>query len=249
MSESLDLAFALDPATWALALGFEPDLWQAGVLRSGAGRVLLNCSRQSGKSTTTALLALHTALYRPGTLALLLSPSLRQSGELFRKVTSFYHRLAEPVPLVAESVLRLELANGARVVSLPGTEQTVRGFSGVDLLVIDEASRVADDLYYTVRPMLAVSGGRLVALSTPFGTRGWWWLEWDRGGDEWERVQVTAEDCPRISAAFLEEERRHLGDWWYQQEYMCKFLDSQSAAFTWDMLQGATTEAVDLWNL
>ena len=216
---------------------------------SDAGRVLLNCSRQTGKSTTTALLALHTALYKPGTLALLLSPSLRQSGELFRKVTSFYHRLAEPVSLVAESALRLELANGARVVSLPGTEQTVRGFSGVDLLVIDEASRVADDLYFAVRPILAVSGGRLLALSTPFGTRGWWWQEWDRGGDEWERVQVTAEDCPRISAAFLEEERQHLGEWWFKQEYMCEFLDSQSAAFTWEMVQSATVEGVELWTL
>jgi len=249
MTTALDLKFALDPATWALALGFDPDPWQAGVLRSGADRVLLNCSRQSGKSTTTALLALHTALYRPGTLALLLSPSLRQSGELFRKVVGFYHRLAEPVPLVAESALRLELANGARVVSLPGTEQTVRGFSGVDLLVIDEASRVADDLYFAVRPMLAVSGGRLLALSTPFGTRGWWWQEWDRGGDEWERVQVTAEDCPRISAAFLEEERQHLGEWWFKQEYMCEFLDSQSAAFTWEMVQSATVEGVELWSL
>jgi hypothetical protein len=41
------------------------------------------------------------------------------------------------------------------------------------MLVIDEASRVDDTLYLAVRPLLAVSGGRLVALSTPFGKRGW----------------------------------------------------------------------------
>ncbi len=244
-----DLAHALDPVAWVQSLGFDPDPWQAEVLRGDAPRLLLNCSRQSGKSTTTAALALHQALYQAGTLALLLSPSLRQSSELFRKVSGFYHAAGEPVPAEAESTLRLELSNGSRVVSLPGREATVRGYSGVDLLVIDEAARVDDALYYSIRPMLAVSGGRLVTLSTPFGKRGWWWLEWDQGGGSWERVKVTAEQCPRITAEFLAEERRHLGDWWYQQEYMCEFMEAETAAFTWEMLQSAVQEEVQPWAL
>jgi len=245
MTTALDLKFALDPATWALALGFDADPWQAGVLRSGADRVLLNCSRQSGKSTTTALLALHTALYRPGTLALLLSPSLRQSGELFRKVVSFYRRLAEPVPAEAESALRLELANHSRIVSLPGKEETVRGYSGVDLLVVDEAARVADSLYYAVRPMLAVSGGRLVALSTPFGKRGFFFDCWASGGDDWQRVKVTARDCPRIEPAFLEQERRAMPDTWYRSEYLCEFVDQAGAVFSYDVIHAALSADIE----
>jgi len=245
-----DLALALDPSAWSERVaGFELDDWQAEVLRSDAGRVLLNCSRQSGKSTVAALLALHLALYRPDSLSLLLSPSLRQSSELFRKVADFYRQVAEPVPPEAESALRIELANGSRVVSLPGKEQTVRGFSGVDLLVIDEAARVGDALYYAVRPMLAVSGGRLVVLSTPYGKRGWFWQEWAEGGAGWLRVKVTAEQCPRISQEFLAEERQHLGQWWYQQEYECEFMEAQTAAFTWEMLRGAITEEVQAWKL
>jgi hypothetical protein len=50
-----------------------------------------------------------------------------------------YTALARPVP-AAESALRLELVNGIRVVSLPGDEETIRGLSGVALLVIDEAA-------------------------------------------------------------------------------------------------------------
>jgi len=242
MTTALDLKFALDPSAWALALGFEPDPWQTGVLSSDAGRVLLNCSRQTGKSTTTALLALHTALYKPGTLALLLSPSLRQSSELFKKVAAFYRQLAEPVPTVTESALRLELANGSRVVSLPGQEQTVRGYSGVGLLVVDEASRVSDELYYSIRPMLAVSGGRLVALSTPFGKRGWWHDCWTQGGDDWQRVEVTARDCPRIKPAFLEEERRAMPDPWYRSEYLCEFVDQAGAVFSYDTIQAALVD-------
>src|SRR4029434_3443645 len=98
----------------------------------------------------------------------------------------------------AESALRLELANGSRIISLPGDEGTIRGFSGVAMLIIDEAALVADSLYYSVRPMLAVSRGRLVALSTPFGKRGWFHDEW-HGAGAWQRLKVTAQDCPRIS--------------------------------------------------
>src|SRR5262245_26961579 len=86
-----------------------PDPWQVQVLTSQAARTLLNCSRQSGKSATVAVLALHTALVQPGSLTLLLSPSLRQSQELFRKVADAYRALGHPAPLEAESALRYEL--------------------------------------------------------------------------------------------------------------------------------------------
>src|SRR5262245_42621813 len=137
-----DLALALDPARLMAACGLPPDPWQRDMLRSTASRQLLLASRQSGKSATTACLALHTALYQPGSLILLLSPSLRQSQELFKKVQDAYRTLGNPAPLAAESALRYELANGSRVLALPGIEGTVRGYSGVDLLVIDEAARV-----------------------------------------------------------------------------------------------------------
>src|SRR4051794_3777886 len=70
-------------------LGFHPDPWQETVLQWEGKRMLLNCCRQSGKSTITAILALHRALYKPKSLVLLVSPSQRQSSELFRKVQDF----------------------------------------------------------------------------------------------------------------------------------------------------------------
>ena len=214
-----DLALALDPALLMARAGHVPDAWQAGVLRSTAPRVLLNCCRQSGKSTTTASLALHTAVYDPGSLTLLLSPGERQSKELLRKVLDVYRTLDRPVPAEAENKLELELENGSRIVALPGNEGTIRGYSGVRLLVVGEASRVPDALYAAVRPMLAVSGGRLVALSTPFGKRGWWFESWEHGGASWARVKVKAEQCPRITPAFLKEERDTMGDLFYRSEY------------------------------
>jgi hypothetical protein len=239
-----DDPIASDPAQLMIAAGMTPDPWQAELLQSQWQRALLLCSRQAGKSTVTAALATHTTLYKPDSLILLLSPSLRQSGELFMVVKAFYHSVPDAAPVKRESALQMELVNGSRIIALPGKELTVRGYAGVDLLVIDEASRVPDALYYSVRPMLAVSGGRLIALSTPFGKRGFFHQEWEEGSEEWHRTKITALQVPRISQAFLEEERRALGDWWWRQEYMCEFMETTDSVFSHDDIAAAFSDEV-----
>jgi len=240
-----DLAMALDAVAFARnGLGFEPDTWQADVLRWPGRRLLMNCSRQSGKSTTAAILALHEALYAAASLVLLVSPSLRQSSELFRKVTDLLGRLDIRPKLLEDNKLSLVLESGGRVVSLPSSEATIRGFSGVTLLIEDESARVSDDLYRATRPMLAVSDGRHILMSTPFGRRGHFFQEWEHGGLGWQRVRVTAEACPRISPAFLLEEQRGMGDWWYRQEFGCEFMDAQDSVFKYDDILAALTPEV-----
>ena len=222
-----DLLDALDPARVMVRAGLPPDPWQRDLLRSTASRTLVLCARQSGKSTCAAALGLYEALYASPALVLLLSPSLRQSQELFRATMQLYTRGGAQVPTVAESALRLELTNGSRIVALPGeSDATIRGYSQVRLLVIDEAARVDVSLYTATRPMLSVSGGRLIALSTPFGRQGWLFDEWSHGED-WDRIKVDAYQCPRISKAFLDEERRHMGDLAYREEYEVAFVETR----------------------
>jgi hypothetical protein len=240
---SHDLELALDRVAFAEALGLDPDPWQRDLLRSSSERVILNCSRQSGKSTMTAVITLHRALYHPGSLILCLAPALRQSQELFGKVLSFYRDLGRPVSPQAERKLSLELENGSRIVTLPGTEKTIRGFSGTALLVLDEAARVADELYFAVKPMLAVSDGALMMLSTPYGKRGAFFEEWTGAGG-WERYEVPADKCPRITEEFLEEERASLPPWVYRQEYECSFEETEDQVFTTDLIDRAVTSEV-----
>jgi len=239
-----DLALGLDPALMFAAAVGPPDQWQADALRSRAPRMLWCASRQAGKSVVAAALAVHRATYKAGSLILLISPSQRQSGELFTKARAIYRSIGEPVAIRGESALRLELENSSRIISLPGAEGTIRGYSGVNLLVLDEAARIDDDLYVACRPMLAVSGGRLLALSTPFGRRGWWFEAWSDGGPLWERVRVTAHDCPRISAEFLEHEKAEMDDWHFRQEYMTEFADNADAAFNADLIRAALSDDV-----
>jgi hypothetical protein len=226
-----DLRLALDRVAFAKRLGLKPDPWQEDLLSSTSERVLLNCCRQSGKSTMTGVIALHRALYHPGSLILCLAPALRQSQELFSKIAGFYRDQGRPVSAVAERKLSLELENRSRVITLPGSEKTVRGFSGAALLAVDEAARVDDSLYFAVRPMLAVSGGSLMMLSTPYGKRGVFFEEWTNGIG-WERYEVPASQCPRIPEVFLEEERHSLPRRVYRQEYECSFEETDDQVFS-----------------
>ena len=248
-----DLKLALDRVAFAEKLGISPDQWQKEFLRSSSDRVLLNCSRQSGKSTMSAVIAVHRALYYPDSLVLCLAPALRQSQELFGKVAGFYRDLGRPVAPQGERKLSLELENGSRIITLPGSEKTIRGYSGVTLLLLDEASRVDDGLYYAIRPMLAVSGGSLVMLTTPYGKRGVFYEEWIResgaeagssAGRAWERFEVPASQCPRIPETFLREEEESLPPFIYRQEYCCSFEETEDQVFTTDMIDRAVTDEV-----
>ncbi|MGA3360064.1 MAG: terminase family protein [Halobacteriota archaeon] len=238
-----DLAASVDPVTFARSLGIDPDSWQRDLLLSADPRIILNCARQSGKSTITAVLALHHALNNFASLVLILSPSQRQSSELFKKVMGFYVDLGRPIVSETETALTLQLTNKSRIVSLPGKEKTVRGYSGVSLLIIDEAAQVDDDLYYSVRPMLAVSQGRLILLSTPFGRRGFFFKEWSES-KAWKKIKITAWECPRIAPEFLEEERLAFGEWWFRQEFECEFSENLNSVFTYDEIMGAFDDDV-----
>ncbi len=221
----------------AAKLGFIADAAQERVLR-GARRGIVNCTRQWGKSTVLAAKAVHRAETRAGCLVLVMSPSLRQSGEFLRKAEEFVRRMGMAVRGDGDNALSIAFPNGSRIVGLPGVERTVRGFSNVSLMLIDEAARAPDELYRAMRPALATGDGDLWLMSTPNGKRGFFWEEWERGGPEWERIRVPAEECPRISARFLAEERSK-GEQWYRQEYGCEFLDHDGAVFPGDLIEGA----------
>jgi hypothetical protein len=233
-----DLRVALDPARLLRAWGLEPEPWQEDVLRTRPQRALLCCCRQAGKSSTAAAAASHEALYKPGSLALMLAPSQRQSAELLRKARSLLSVVGPAAEFRSDAAYALELTNGSRIVSLPAREDTIRGFSNVALLVFDEAAWVEDDLYVAARPMLAVSGGRLLALSTPNGQRGWFHREWTGDGD-WHRTRITATQCPRISPAFLAEERRTMTAAAFASEYECEFTDAIDSVFFYADIRAA----------
>jgi hypothetical protein len=149
------MAMAFAPSLILKARGFDTDPWQRDVLLAQDREILLNCCRQAGKSTVTSALALHTALFKPKSDVLLLSPGQRQSQEIFRKVLEPTTPSAGPsaAPMKRSSAWSSPTA-AASCACLPGKEATIRGYTPI-LIIIDEASRVP---------------------STPFDQRGWFFF-------------------------------------------------------------------------
>ena len=142
--------------------------------------------------------------------------------------------------------LSLVFPNGSSVVGLPAREATIRGFSAVSMVIIDEAARVPDSAYQAVRPMLAVGSGDMWLMSTPKGKRGFFYEQFAHGNDKWARIEVPATACPeRISSEFLEEELADLGPSWMKQEYFCQFVDNGSTMFDQQLVEDAVTEDVE----
>lgn len=257
-----DFQLAIDPVAFSRQIGIIPDDWQSELMRCDASRILLNCSRQSGKSTTAGTLSTHIAIYQDGSQTAILAPGLRQGRELYRKVHWAYVRAGKPIKARVETQFELELVNNSRVIVLPGTEATARGLSGIDYLLIEEASRVPDESYFAVRPMIATRPrAKVIVMSTPFGARGFYHAEYrriidskmdilfDGKSDRWQYFEIPADKCPRISPEFLAEEKEALGEWWFDQEYMCRFLDAQTAAFRSEDIERIVDPEVVTWEL
>jgi hypothetical protein len=87
--------------------------------------------------------------------------------------------------------------------------------------------------------MLAVSNGRVILLSTPFGKRGFFYDVWANGGADWMRTKITADQCPRIAPEWLEREKEAMPDFWFRQEYLCEFCETLDSVFSYDDIHAA----------
>ena len=253
MSAALDFARALDPVAVfrdgvrdADNRPCEPDPWQQEVMRSEAQRLLILCNRQAGKSTTIGAKAAHGLIYAPG-LYLIIAPTHRQSRLLFSKAVNVYKGLSNAPAIATQNQSELELENGSQLVALPGdNDATIRGYSGPRAILMDEASRVSDSVYTALRPMLATSNGQLIALTTPYGRRGWFYEAWEFQ-KSWERTIITARECPRISEEFLADERESMGEWRFRQEYLCEFVDTDEQFFSSELIDNMVDSKLEAW--
>jgi hypothetical protein len=106
------------------------------------------------------------------------------------------------------------------------------------LLIIDEAAQVHEKAYTNARPMLAISNGKIVILSTPHGKRGFFYEAWENE-DEWLKIEINAEQCPRFSRKFLAEEKERMLDWEFKQEYYCYFAEAVDSVFKAEDIEAA----------
>ena len=146
MSDLRQVAYEIDPALWVReVLGVNPTAWQETFLRAPRGASLLALTaRQVGKTTTAAWAIAHAMFFMPGSLSVIACPAQRQSAEAVRRVREILLKVG--AKLVSDNVYALELDNGARVLALPGSDDSIRGLTVDGWIVADEAARLSEDI-------------------------------------------------------------------------------------------------------
>lgn len=266
------LTGCIDPAYYLENIGFDPFEWQKEVLRPGIPRLILNCARQSGKSTVIGAKVVHRAKYFPNSLIMLFAPSENQAVELMEKISEFISQDPEII-LVRDSSATKKLLNGSRIKAFTASPKSARGYSDPDIIVFDESAYVDRELYLTVRPMMTGGKTDMVLLSTPNGKEGFFYDIWIRDSQVWKKVLVRPIDIlhevlpgkygffnkkefiaeqsskgihayisPRHTREFLLEEYEEMEEFWYNQEYGCEFMNPQGSVFNMDAFEWAVSK-------
>ena len=104
-----------------------------------------------------------------------------------------------------------------------------------------------DELFIALKPMLAVTSGTFIMCSTPHGQRGQFHQTWTEG-EGWERVQISVDQCPRLSKEFLAEQLRELGPQMFKQEFGCEFVADAECMFDIALINRAfNCEVTAIW--
>jgi Terminase large subunit, T4likevirus-type, N-terminal len=246
MNPVRELAYRVDPARWVRdVLAAEPAPWQEELLRAKRGAsILALTARQSGKTTAAAWAMAHTAVFMPGSLSVVACPAQRQSGEAVRRVRESL--LKSGAKLTSDNVYGLEITNGARVLALPGSDDSIRGLTVDGWIVADEAARLPNDMIAALRPMRArCPQTRFAMLSTAWSRTDPFWTAWASDDPSWIRLKATADTTP-FPAEFLEQERSALGEDVFKREYLGIPMGGQASPFGWELYESATQIHVPL---
>jgi hypothetical protein len=188
-----------------------------------------------------AIASVYHAITHRNAKVVIISRSQRQSSNLFNLIRQVYRAAGEPVKPVSETALQLYLENNSYIVALPSSEETIRGYTAT-LLWVDEASRVPDSLINAVKPFTAtVPNAKVCMMSTPAGSRGYWFREVTKGKD-YIKITKTANEIPRIKPSFLRKERDRMGERMFAQEYLCSFEANEDSVFRPEVIRKAFTE-------
>jgi hypothetical protein len=247
MSPQRELAYRIDPALWVReALGDEPQTWQEQFLRAPKGAsIIALTARQVGKTTAAAWAIAHYALFTPGELSVIGCPTQPQSGEALRKVNEILIKAG--AEFKSSTTYRLELANGSRVLALPGSDDSIRGLTVGGWIVADEAACISSDLIAALRPMRARRPeARFAMLSTAGSRSDPFWTVWADDDPAWLRLRATAESVSFFSEEFLRQERHELGENDFNREYLGIPGGGEASPFTWELYERAVHPQVPL---
>jgi hypothetical protein len=223
---------------------------------------VLCLGRRSGKTTMSALVALHSCLLcpqldglvQPGETryAVAIATNRRQA----RLIVSQARAIVERSPLLSGLVMvsnedELRFENGTALAAFPCSSRGGRGWP-IHCLIFDEAAhfisetegyQTADEVWKALHPSVAQFGalGRVIIASTPYGSDGFFADQLALADETDDAVGVripTDEMNPTIDADFLAKERRRDPES-FRAEYLAELIGSGSSFLDPERLEAA----------
>ena len=227
-----ELVYALKPEQWCKEiLHVELDAWQAEFMKAKRNQHI-RASRRIGKSFVCAAKALHKAVMRPGCQIILVAPTFSQAALLSEQIGRFLDGMQSRPKMLNESQSVLKFENGSIIRTLQGSEaDSLRGY-GADLIIMDESAFVQDLTWQAISPMVAITNGQIIAVSTPNGPSGWYYDLYASTNPNWDFLTLPWTICPRISPEFIEREKLQMPYNRFSQEYLTLWGDMDSALWS-----------------
>jgi hypothetical protein len=166
-----DLRMTLDIEYYLESLHFRPYAWQSSVLRDRSKRKMIDGARRGGKSTIISTKPSHKARFYNKSVTLILAPTQTQAVEDTRIIRNFMASDPGYPEVKRASDEQIELANKSRIIVVPATETSARGYPDADLIIVDEAAYVEDKIFLDcILPMLNGNPRlELILISSPHG--------------------------------------------------------------------------------
>ena len=223
-------------------LDLKLDKWQKEVLNQ-KGNICLRSGRQVGKSTVISIKAAEYAVYNKKKVVLVVAAVERQAYHLFEMTLNYLsdnYKSQIKMGKNRPTKSKIQLKNGTVIYCLPTgvSGLGIRGYT-VDLLIADEAAFIPEEVWTAVTPMLAVTKGDIILLSTPHGKEGFYYNCFQN--EDYSSFHVSSEECERVDKKFLKREKERMTKVQYAQEYLGEFVDELMQFFSTDLIRSSMT--------
>lgn len=236
-----------DPVSFAEKfLKFHPFPYQEPFLRDQSPLIAACCGRQVGKTTLSAIKALHYALSNHAIRVLIVSAGLRQSMILFDKI---FQLVTNSIPakllLTYSSRTKLQFANGSEIIALPcgndGT--TLRGYTA-DMVILDEANFIPRIIIESViRPTtITRPNARMIMISTPWTKDHPFYEALNKPELGFHTYNWPTHLNPSVTTERLELEKQSIGEYDFNREYNGIFLGDQYTYFPSNLVLNCTDD-------
>lgn len=231
---------------------FKPRPYQQEIIKAledGYKKLVVVLPRRAGKDLTAWNVAIEQCIKKICLVQYIL-PTFGQARRcVFQAIDSDGNKFIDYIPKrliekINSSDQKIVFKNGSILQCLGGDthDTSIRGTNPY-MVVLSEFAYMQQDVYNTVRPILAANGGTVIFLSTPFGKNHFYHLfEVAKELPDWFVLHKKTSEIKHISAEALEQERQQMSDQMFAQEYECSFSKGVDGSYYGKYLQTAKDE-------